>query len=276
MSHENKVYVAPAGSSQLYSYDLNKKNWIKVKPVSPYRNPGLVVVDGRLMTVGGLNNEFLVTKEVLTLQYASVLRSSQWKKELPELKVARHSPAVVWVNNFIIVVGGFLGPSDYCSTVELLHKKDKTWSFFSDLPSPLYHPSATICGVTLYIVSGHCNEAYSCSLYNLFAADDDFTVDNLVISPQWKSLTVEPFGLSTVTTLNNKLILVGGGSKDSPKATIAELIDGKWVKIGSLSKSRCLCLAVSPSPDKVVVIGDFSQSASLTDCVEVISLANVE
>ena len=37
--------------------------------------------------------------------------------------------------------------------------------------------------------------------------------------------------------------------------SIHQLLDGEWVKIGSMAGGRYHCLVVSPSPDKIIIVG---------------------
>ena len=41
----------------------------------------------------------------------------------------------------------------------------------------------------------------------------------------------------------------------TPVNSIHQLAGGKWVKIGSMSGGRSYCLVVSPSPDKIIIVG---------------------
>ena len=37
--------------------------------------------------------------------------------------------------------------------------------------------------------------------------------------------------------------------------SIHQLVGGDWVKIGSMAGGRYYCLVVSPSPDKIIIVG---------------------
>ena len=36
-----------------------------------------------------------------------------------------------------------------------------------------------------------------------------------------------------------------------------QLVDGQWVEIGSMSSNREMCLVVSPSPDRMMIVGGY-------------------
>ena len=42
---------------------------------------------------------------------------------------------------------------------------------------------------------------------------------------------------------------------ESEVNSIHQLVDGKWVVIGSMSSDRSECLVVSPSPDRMMIVG---------------------
>ena len=74
--------------------------------------------------------------------------------------------------------------------------------------------------------------------------------------------------LSTAATLCGQLVIVGGMQDWSEVNPIHQLIDGQWVKMGSMSSERRLCLVVSPSPDKMMIIGGVGEY-SVEECVVV-------
>ena len=60
---------------------------------------------------------------------------------------------------------------------------------------------------------------------------------------------------STAATLSGQLLIVGGLQGLSEVSSIRQLVEGQWVEIGSMSSSRAECLAVSPSPHNMIVVG---------------------
>ena len=53
---------------------------------------------------------------------------------------------------------------------------------------------------------------------------------------------------------------------------IHQLVDRKWEKIGSMSSERRMCLVVSPSPDRIMIVGGYGYYAaqdSVEECVVV-------
>ena len=62
---------------------------------------------------------------------------------------------------------------------------------------------------------------------------------------------------STAATFCGQLVTVGGERGGSQVNSIHQLIDGQWVVIGSMSSERERCLVITPSPDKMVIVGGY-------------------
>ena len=80
-------------------------------------------------------------------------RQRKWVEKYPPMNTARSSPAVVSTSDgkYLIVIGGE-GHDGWTATVELFQVKSRRWHQLSDLPQPLPHPSATLCGDQLNVI----------------------------------------------------------------------------------------------------------------------------
>ena len=163
------------------------------------------------------------------------------------------------MENIIIVIGG-AGGVDWTATVELLQVTSRRWFQLKDLPQPLIRPSATICGNQLD------GNGYSCSLQALLSSDRPITSQSISQLISWTSLPRLPVINSTAATLSGQLVIIGGFS--SSVKTIHQLLDGQWVKIGSMSCGRRWCLVVSQSLDKIMIVGGLGRSLEQQDIVE--------
>ena len=70
------------------------------------------------------------------------------------------------------------------------------------------------------------------------------------------------------------LVIIGGIRDLSSVNSFHQLIDGQWVELGSMSSERRECLVVSPSPDKIMIVGGCEwrrgvQMDSVEECVVV-------
>ena len=103
---------------------------------------------------------------------------------------------------------------------------------------------------------------YSCSLSSLPSRDQPIT-SPLTLS--WKPPPHPPVTDSTAATLCGQLVLIGGLrlQDGSYVNSIHQLVGGEWVKIGSMAGGRGYCLVVSPSPDKIIIVGGLQENPLL-------------
>ena len=76
-SDDKYAYFTSSGSTSIHRYEWSTEFWLRL-PLSPYRDTGLVIIDGELTTLGGRDN-FLCTNRLLTLQ------QNQWVEEYPRM-----------------------------------------------------------------------------------------------------------------------------------------------------------------------------------------------
>ena len=247
------VYIIPGGSNSPYQYECSTEEWMEL-PSCPYKNSGLATIDSELTTVGG-GDEAGCTNRLFTL------RQGKWVEVYPPMNTARSSPAVVSTSDgdYRIAIGGYVG-----DCVELFQVKSRRWYKLTHLPQPLLRPSATICGDQLHVIGGDRN-GYSCSLQSLPSNDRPIT-SPLTLS--WKPLPPLPVKYSTAATLCGQLVLIGGRQGWSPVNSIRQLVEGQWVEIGSMTSGRDWCLAVSLSPDRILMVGGWEED-SVEECVAV-------
>ena len=251
------AYFTPYDSNSVYSYESNTEQW-KELPSCPYRDCALVIIDGTLTTVGG--RDYRSTNKLFTL------RQRQWVEECPAMNTACRDPAVVSTSggDYITVIGG-RGDDGWTDTVELFQVKTRRWYKLTNIPQPLTDPSATICGNQLHVI-GYDYDGYTCSIKNLPSNDEPITSRSIPHLISWTPLPHLPVTQSTAATLYEQLVIIGGMQGRSSVNSIHQLVDGKWVVIGSMSSDRLKCLVVSPSPDRMMIVGGYR--VGLLDSVE--------
>ena len=239
------AYFTSFDSNLVYSYEWNTEQWNEL-PSSPYRDCALVIIDGILTTVGGISRSDQTNK-------LFTLRQRQWVEEYPPMNTARYSPGVVSTSggDYIIVIGGY-----WTGTVELFQVKTRRWYELTNIPQPLIVPSATICGNQLHVIEY--GNGYTCSIENLPSSDEPITSQSIPHLISWTSLPRLPVTRSTAATLYGQLVIIGG-RHGSTVNSIHQLVDGQWVKIGSMSSNRRDCLVVSPSPDRMMIVGGYGE-----------------
>ena len=251
------------GSNKVYRYTISTDEWLSLPPC-PHSYSALVIIDNELTAIGGVSGRNFTNK-------LFTLRQGRWVEEYPPMGRGRRSAACVGVSNVhhmnIIVIGG-QGNGGWTTAVDLLNTHSRRWSTLTSLPKPLPFPSAVVCGDLLYVIGGNC--VYS---YLLSALLDSTRPDKSPQSPIWKPLPDLPLHDSTPAILTGQLVCVGGrrgGVFWSPvDDSIHQLVDGQWEKIASLSIGTDDRLVVTPSPDKMLVVGGYTYSdSSRSDIVE--------
>ena len=256
------AYFKPDDSNLVYRYKCSTEKWEQL-PLSPHRDSGLVVIDGELTAVGGYGGNrsrgygYRYTNKLFTL------RQGRWVEHYPPMNTARSDTAVVSTSdgNYIVVIGGCVGVSRWTATVELFHVRSGRWYKLTNLPLPLIQASATICDNQIYVI-GDNGDGYWCSLQALLSSNQQIT--NILT---WTLLPQLPVKYSTAATLDGQLVTVGGERGYPQVNSIHQLIDGQWVEIGSMSSGREKCLVVTPSPDKMMIVGGVGAVGSVEECV---------
>ena len=159
---QNFAYFTPAGLSTVYRYILRSDEWMKL-PQCPYANPGPVVVDDVLTTIGGGSEKSRCTNKLFGLQH------NQWSENFPPMITARYRAACISALQTamnIIVIGGTNDHRRWTTTVEVLNVHNQSWHTLPSLPKPHLYPTATHCGDQLYVF-GHNGSTYSLKFLSL-------------------------------------------------------------------------------------------------------------
>ena len=213
-------YFTSYRSKSVYSYQWSTKKW-KELPPCPYRDSGLVIINGQLTAVGGWDGSRRYTNKLFTL------RQRQWIEEYPPMKTACSMTIVVSSSDgeYIIVIGGDVGGGSCTATVEVFQVSSRRWYQLKDLPQPLIRPSATICGNQLHVIGDYngyqvCYNGYLCSLQvlqALLSSDRPITSQWIAQLISWTSLPPS----STSDMLNSCHSLWTASPSPSPSPTNA-------------------------------------------------------
>ena len=258
------AYFMPMDSHSVYRYEWSTEKWDELPPCL-YSDSVLVIIDGALTAVGGYDGSHFTNKLV-------TLRQRRWVEELPPMKTGRSETAVVSTSDgeYVLVVGGYGSGGGETTTVELFQVRSRRWAELTHLPQSLTHPSATIYGNLIHVI-GHYRDGFSCSLQDLPSSDQSTTSQSRSRTIIWSPLPPLPVIGSTAATLCGQLVIIGDKRGRSSVNSIHQLVDGQWVEIGSMSSDRWKCLVVSPSPDKMMIVGGLSEGGLIrvtTDSVE--------
>ena len=245
--HDTTVYVIGHRSRTIYSYRLDKDKWKKHSECS-HVNPGLVIINDLLTTVGGKEGDRPTNK-------LCSWKGTKWVEMFPPMKTPREGPAVVHYGNYIITMG-----DDYEESVELLHIPSLLWSAVTSLPRPLRDITATLCNNDI-IIMDYMGYAYTISVTSLISATQ---LEGS--STQWVSLPQCPvegyWPGPTLSSLSGQCLVVS-------RHGIFQLQDRQWVRIGHMSVPMYYCIACVVC-DQMVVVGGTHDYSTSTDAVRVV------
>ena len=229
------------------NYIMQQDMWIRLQDC-PYENPGLIVMNNVLLSVGGARSSYVpFSDSYVQTNKLFCLEGKKWKKHFPSMNTTRSSPELATQSHYLIVIGGWDQSYHSIASVELLDEETKKWSLLQDLPHPLYHPSVTFCGEQLYILSGWDEGGYYSSLQLS-------TSNGPVLA--WTPIPQPPVYSSTIATLTGVPVVVGGRDRESHtiNSTVYSLSHGQWVECGHLCEARYDCLVTSHSTSHMLVV----------------------
>ena len=253
MVHSTIAYVIGRGSQTVYSYQLDGDKWDKHSECL-HMNPGLVIINDLLTTVGG-KEEHHITKKLFSWQ------GTKWVETFPPMQTPREDPAVVHYGNYVIAVGGdCVGRG-----VELLHIPSLLWSTVTSLPSPLSGITATLFHDEIIAMD---RKGYGWTMnIELLLSAISFEESSTEHS-EWRSLPQCPvvwYGYAgpTLSSLGGQPLVVSQNG-------IFQLQERQWVRIGDMAIPMFDCI-VCVVCDQMVVVGgcppDFTGNLTSTDTV---------
>ena len=267
VAHGSVGYFSSLGSHDVFAYDSEKDDWSKL-PECPQRDFGLAVINNLLTAVGGLSSgPFSYTNRLVSFN------GSKWVTIFPPMPTKRDWLAVISAQNYLIAAGGGVGIAETLSTVEVMNIATREWYTAASLPEPVYRMLATVCGGRLYLLGG------GDKIYRLTHAVFTCTLDSLLHSCHppsqtpphtneagvWQRIAHVPMTYSTCTTLNGRVLAVGG--RDSHGTRTADVYmynadSDSWPLVGHMSTARSECLVVGLR-DCIIAVGGSSSSVEV-------------
>ena len=233
-------------------YEFSNNQWHELPPC-PNSDFTIVSVEDMLTTVGGGPYIQRYSNKLFSHKLYSYI-DNKWVQHFPPMPTPRWGPGAVYANNTLIVAGGYY---DYESltTVEILNTANMQWFIVSSLPVPTNQPSAMICGDYMYIhpQTNDVQEKYSiykCSLRQLTQSQPRSAI--------WEKISPLPVSHSSLITINDHLLAVGGWDTNRDKTTdIYQYNMTSWTVVSQMSTSRSLCLTTVLPGNKLVVVGGY-------------------
>ena len=252
------AYFNPGGTREVYSHESIIDNWFQL-PDCPTRHSTLAIVNGLLTTVGGSNSNKLFS-----------FKDKNWTEVFPSMPTKRHWVVAVTTGRALIVAGG--DGLKVLRTVEIMNTDTRQWSTAADLPQPLYLASATVCGDRIYMTGP--KSVIMCSLPALLRSCCSKIFKALLFTqgPVWSTVADLPVERSTLVSINNHLLAIGGCFSDNRFTTAVRMynpVDNNWQTISHLNTARWRCFAVLQDC-RIMVVGGYTAQPSFseTDNVE--------
>ena len=275
VAHGSVGYFSSYRSHDVFAYDSEKDDWSKL-PECPQRNFGLAVINNLLTAVGGLSSgPFSHTNRLVSFN------GSKWVTIFPPMPTKRYLPAVISAQNYLIAAGGGgvgrWGVAEALSTVEVMNIATRVWYTAASLPEPVYHILATVCGGRLYLLG--CEDkkhrptcaVFTCTLDSLLHSchPPSQTPPHTNEAGVWQRIADVPMEWSTCTTLNGRVLAVGGWDSHYTRTADVYMYNANsWIIVGHMSTARDLCLVVGLR-DCIIAVGGWDSHNTKTSSVEV-------
>ena len=270
VTHGSLAYFSSGGSVDMIVYDSEKDDWSELQEC-PQKDSGLVVINDVVTAVGG-NTSGQCTNRLISFN------GSEWVKNFPPMPTKRVLHAVISTQNYLIAAGG-IRMGGVTSTVEVMDMNTLEWYTAASLPELVSSISATVCGGRLYLLGGddkfgnkETRAVFTCTLESLIRSchPPSQTPPHTSEASVWQCVADVPVVGSTCTTLNGRVLAVGGeDSGDNPTAAV-HMYDAKsdsWPLVGHMPTARYDCLVVALHNRIIAVGGDIGGgNCSTVEC----------
>ena len=264
VAHGSLAYFSSNDSHEVFAYNSENNDWSKL-PWCPQSDFGLAVVNNLITAVGGW-------LDVYYTDWLNSFSGGKWVTVFPPMPTQRHWAAVISAQNYLIAAGG-QGVGGVLSTVEVMDMNTLKWYTAASLPEPVYDISATVCGGHLYLLGGRDKEnrpthaVFTCTLDSLIRSchPPSQTPPHTSEASVWQRVADVPVGCSTCTTLNGRVLAVGGRDSDHDPTAAVHMYNpdsDSWLVLGNMPTARSWCLVVGLRDCIIAVGGSFSKIAT--------------
>ena len=259
VAHGSVGYFSSDGSHDVFAYNSEKDDWSKL-PECPQSDFGLAVINNLLTAVGGLSSGlFSYTNRLVSFN------GSKWVRVFPPMPTKRYWLAVIGAQSYLIAAGG-LGEGGVLSTVEVMNIATREWYTAASLPESVFDMTVTVCGGRLYLLGGYSTHAvFTRTLDSLLHSchPPSQTPPHTNEAGVWQRIANVPMERSTCTTLNGRVLAVGG--EDSHDTRTADVYmynanSDSWPLVGHMSTARSQCLVVGLR-DCIIAVGGWDLSS---------------
>ena len=259
VAHGSLAYFSSDARHDVFAYNSLKDDWSE-PPEYPLSSFGLAVVNNLLTAVGGVSGG----------RFTNRLRSfsgGKWVVVFPPMPTKRCRAAVISAQNYLIAAGGRgeWGVRGVLSTVEVMDMNTLEWHTAASLPEPVRDMTATVCGGRLYLLGGFVTNYYAthavftCTLDSLIRSchPPSQTPPHTSEASVWQRVADVPVRNSTCTTLNGRVLAVGGRGSHGYLTAAVHMYNpdsDSWLVLGNMPTARFECLVVGLR-DCIIAVG---------------------
>ena len=273
VAHGSVGYFNSYYSHDVFAYDSEKDDWSEL-PECPQRYFGLAVINNLLTAVGGFQSGLFSGNYT---NHLASFNGSNWVSVFPPMPTKRIGLTVISAQNYLIAAGGEGEGYTALSTVEVMNIATREWYTAASLPEPVKHMSATVCGGHLYLLGGSTlgwdkninstHAVFTCTLDSLLHSchPPSQTPPHTNEAGVWQRIADVPMEYSTCTTLNGRVLAVGG--RDSHGTRTADVYmynadSDSWPLVGHMPTARSECL-VAGLRDCIIAVGGLHSSVEV-------------
>jgi len=256
----------------------------RLLPICPVKWFSPVVIDDRLITVGGVDS--ISDRPTNKLYYWNDL-TLQWEEFFPPMITPRlFATSALYRSQYLIVIGGAYdaNASKFVDDIEVLDVSSRQWYKAEPLPKPTANKQAAIIDDTLFLLGGWLKNlkdtsAWSCDLPQLLQSIrgvESHMFKKSKLSTAWKAIE-PPLPSSSIAAVGEYLVAVGGWEPqdDSPSDIIQRYHPdtNTWIHLDrSLEYPRAAAAAIACSKNKVLVFGGRIGESLHSTTIECITL----
>ena len=266
VAHGSLAYFSSEDSHEVFAYN-SENNELSELPECPQSDFGLAVVNNLITAVGGVSGGWYTKRNCS-------FSGGEWVTVFPPMPTQRRLAAVISAQNYLIAAGGVGVGVAVLSTVEVMDTNTLEWYTAASLPEPVRNMSATLCGGRLYLLGGRdknyssTRAVFTCTLDSLIRSchPPSQTPPHTSEASVWQCVADVPVGGSTCTTLNGRVLAVGGlDSHYNPTAAVHMYNpdSDSWLVLGKMRTARYFCLVVGLRDCIIAVGGRRSYSSTV-------------
>ena len=286
----------------VWKYNSVDEKCSVILPCLDVHDFGLTVVNKKLLVVGGETDAYVKQSlspglfaessssfvdeipypprrpsETLTIVPPKISRTLQvlgctWDENgFPGMSTPRKQPAVICVQQYVVVAGGVLN-GELLSSVEVLNTESSIWSQVTSVPEPVRSLTTAFCGNQLYFLGGFATNGSSCLVFTCSMESIKEFCEGSSEKVVWQKACDTPLFRSSCVVYNDELFTVGGRTSTYRTSSDIYRYDSSldsWKLVDQqLPTSRSLPIALA-AKNKLVVIGGLVQDDEPTDIIEI-------